>query len=157
MAIVGGGHNLRPGEISLAHRGVLFLGEMPEFSRSTLEALRQPLEDKLISASRAKESAEYPANFILVATANPCPCGYFGSSKSCSCLPYQIVHYQQRISGPILDRIDIHCTVQDIDHRTLLTQTSSKNTEQNRAVRLIENARNRQTKRFRSSYKLNGL
>jgi len=91
VAIIGGGHNLRPGEISLSHRGVLFFDEIPEFSRMTLEALRQPLEDRTISVARAKETADYPANFILIATANPCPCGYYGTEVECRCLPGQIV------------------------------------------------------------------
>src|SRR5690606_21882740 len=104
---VGGGQNPRPGEISLSHRGVLFFDELPEFSRVTLEALRQPLEDKVITISRAKDTLTFPANFMLVATANPCPCGYLGTHKECVCTPQQINHYQRKLSGPIVDRIDI--------------------------------------------------
>ena len=156
VALVGGGHNLRPGEISLAHRGILFLDEMPEFNRTALEALRQPLEDHAITVSRAKESVNYPAHFLLVATANPCPCGYFGSSKPCSCLPHQIAHYQQRISGPILDRIDIHSVVQDIDHRSLLRPSQAQHSQQDTAKQQVALARDIQAKRFGSMNKLNG-
>ena len=100
VALIGGGNTLRPGEISLSHRGVLFLDEMPEFGRSALEALRQPLEDNVITVARAKEVTTYPANFILVATANPCPCGYYGSSRPCNCPPPAILRYRQKVSGP---------------------------------------------------------
>lgn len=125
VAITGGGHNLRPGEISLAHNGVLFLDELPEFGRYTIEALRQPLEDREISISRAQQTATFPANFILIATSNPCPCGYLYSDKTCICTASQIQQYQKRLSGPILDRIDIHITVGSIDHDKLL-KTSDK-------------------------------
>jgi magnesium chelatase family protein len=154
VAIVGGGHNLRPGEISLAHHGVLFLDEMPEFNRMTLEALRQPLEDRTITVARAKETVEYPANIILVATANPCPCGFYGSSKPCSCLPSQIVRYQQRISGPILDRIDLHSSVQDIDHASLLDHPSNAAADQ-RIRQRIAAARELQLLRFKTSGRTN--
>ncbi len=154
VSIIGGGHNLRPGEISLAHCGVLFLDEMPEFSRTTLEALRQPLEDRVITVSRAKESVLYPAKFTLVATANPCPCGYYGSSKPCTCLPHQIAHYQQRISGPIFDRIDLHTTVQDVDHKHLLQQVSRENDDGLREQ--VVRARSLQLKRYGSATMLNG-
>ena len=152
-AIIGGGHNLRPGEISLSHRGVLFLDEIPEFSRLTLEALRQPLEDRVITVARAKDTVEYPANFILVATANPCPCGFYGSAKPCICMPSQIAHYQQRISGPILDRIDLHSTVQDVDHRNLLRQVAH-NDDASIQARIVA-ARRTQSKRYQSPSKLN--
>lgn len=101
IAIIGGGLNIRPGEISLSHRGVLFLDEFPEFSRSTIEALRQPLEDGVITVARAKQSVVYPARCMLVATANPCPCGFYGSTKPCVCSVSDLVRYRQRISGPI--------------------------------------------------------
>ncbi len=154
VALIGGGHNLRPGEISLAHRGILFLDEIPEFSRMALEALRQPLEDRIITVARAKDTVSYPANFILIATANPCPCGYYGSAKPCRCLPHQIAQYQQRVSGPILDRIDLHSTVQDIDHRNLLRV--NKSSDNDREIRdRIATARARQAKRFTSTTKLN--
>lgn len=154
IAIVGGGHSLRPGEISLSHRGVLFFDEIPEFNRLSLESLRQPLEDKTITVARAKETIEYPANFILVATANPCPCGYFGTTKSCSCLPHQIIRYQQKLSGPILDRIDLHSLVQEVDHKNLLRKPiNQKEDEQVRS--LIKTARKAQKIRFGTGTKLN--
>lgn len=109
IALIGGGSNPRPGEISLAHNGVLFLDEFPEFSRSAIEALREPLETKRITISRVKETITYPAKFMLVASANPCPCGYFGHPlRECLCTPIQIKKYRSKLSGPILDRIDIH-------------------------------------------------
>lgn len=131
-AIVGGGGNLKPGEISLAHHGILFFDEFPEFSRLTLEALRQPLEDRRISVSRIHSSATYPANFILVATANPCPCGFYGyaSAGDCRCQPLQILRYQQKMSGPIIDRIDLHSSVHEVDHETLLTNDTDPATDQ---------------------------
>jgi magnesium chelatase family protein len=154
VSITGGGHNLRPGEISLSHRGVLFLDELPEFNRSTIEALRQPLEDRTITVTRAKDSVEYPANFILIATANPCPCGFYGSSRSCSCQPYQIQRYQQRLSGPIIDRIDLFASVHEVDHVKLLSSTKSTGTVS--SVTRIAQARKLQQARFGSTTKLNG-
>lgn len=154
VAIIGGGHNLRPGEISLSHRGVLFFDELPEFNRLTLEALRQPLEDRTISVARAKETSEYPANFILIATANPCPCGYYGTETACSCLPHQIVRYQQRISGPILDRIDLFATVGQIDHKKLLDSSAQSEPEPTIHSR-INHARQTQMSRYQSQQKLN--
>lgn len=149
VAIIGGGNNLRPGEISLSHRGVLFLDELPEYSRMVLEALRQPLEDRVITVARAKETVEYPANFILVATANPCPCGFYGSSKPCTCLPHQIARYQQRVSGPILDRIDLHSVVQDIDHKNLLNSTVDHKKDEIIRQQIIA-ARSTQAQRYHS-------
>ena len=120
VAIIGGGHQLKPGEISLAHNGVLFLDELPEFQKNTLECLRQPLEDYQVSISRAQANATYPAKFILIATSNPCPCGYYGSTKSCNCSAQEISRYQKKLSGPILDRIDMHINVNTVDHKNLL-------------------------------------
>ncbi|MBK9529718.1 MAG: YifB family Mg chelatase-like AAA ATPase [Acidobacteria bacterium] len=109
--LIGGGSIPKPGEVSLAHLGVLFLDELPEFARSVLEVLRQPMEDKSVTISRAASSLTFPANFTLVASMNPCPCGYFGSSRECKCSPIQIQRYVGKISGPLMDRIDIHIDV----------------------------------------------
>ncbi|HWB39249.1 MAG TPA: ATP-binding protein, partial [Candidatus Saccharimonadales bacterium] len=154
IAIIGGGISLRPGEISLSHRGVLFCDELPEFNRMTLEALRQPLEDRVITIARAKDTAEYPANFILVATANPCPCGYYGTSGTCRCLPHQITRYQQRLSGPILDRIDLHSQVHEIKHASLLSKQIDQETDQKVRDRIAA-ARAIQAKRYGRHSKLN--
>lgn len=124
ISIVGGGQYPRPGEISLSHRGVLFFDEFPEFSRSAIEALRQPLEDKVITVARAKDTVTFPANFILVATCNPCPCGYYGTTKECTCLPGQISKYQRKVSGPIIDRIDLYIDVDEVKHKTLLSENT---------------------------------
>jgi magnesium chelatase family protein len=153
VAIVGGGTNLRPGEISLAHRGVLFFDEFPEFGRSTLEALRQPLEDRVVTVARAKDTAVYPANFILVATANPCPCGFYGTSKPCICSAHSINRYRQRLSGPIMDRIDLYADVQEIEHARLLSPEQNNSDESIR--RRVIQARDWQQKRFTSPTKLN--
>lgn len=125
VAIIGGGHNLRPGEISLAHNGVLFMDELPEFNRHAIESLRQPLEDGSITIARANQSARLPARFLLIATSNPCPCGYLYSDNPCSCTPSQIQKYQKKLSGPILDRIDIHVTVGQIEHKDLLKKADN--------------------------------
>lgn len=146
-AIIGGGRNPRPGEISLAHHGVLFFDEFPEFKRTAIEALRQPLEDGVVSVSRAKDTLEFPARFILVATANPCPCGYLGTHKECSCLPTQIIRYQRKLSGPIIDRIDLYADVENVEHKRLLEQdvhAERSSTIQKRVVA----ARNKQLQRF---------
>jgi len=133
VSIIGGGQRPKPGEVSLAHGGVLFLDEFPEFRRSTIESLRQPLEDGIVTVARAKDSATYPARFMLVATKNPCPCGFYGSTKSCSCSPIELQRYQKKLSGPIMDRIDIHVTVDNVEHKKLLT--TSKSNEKSEAVR----------------------
>lgn len=127
VAIVGGGSKPKPGEASLAHRGVLFLDELPEFNRDCLEALRQPLEDGSVNIARARDSVTYPADFILVATQNPCPCGYFGTNKPCICSAASISRYQKKVSGPILDRIDLHLAVSNIDHKRLLSERKFTN------------------------------
>lgn len=153
VAVVGGGSRLRPGEISLAHRGVLFFDELPEFERDTLEALRQPLEDRVISLARAKETAQYPANFIMVATANPCPCGFRGT-HACQCLNSEVRRYERRLSGPIMDRIDLYCEVNEIEHNELLTR--SINTKKDDEMRQgINKARTAQLRRFGNSAQLN--
>ncbi|MSR71628.1 MAG: ATP-binding protein [Candidatus Taylorbacteria bacterium] len=119
-ALVGGGTTPKPGEVTLAHRGVLFLDEFPEFDRRVIEALRQPLEDRTISISRIKGTAHFPADFILIATMNPCPCGNHGAKdKECTCTPFNLMRYQRKISGPIIDRIDLWIEVGSIDHRKL--------------------------------------
>lgn len=153
VAVVGGGNHLRPGEISLAHRGVLFFDEFPEFGRSTIEALRQPLEDRTITVARAKETALYPANFILVATANPCPCGYYGTAKPCTCSAHAILRYRQKLSGPIMDRLDLYADVQEIEHALLLEAPQDKTDESVR--RRVYQARKRQSLRYDSATKLN--
>jgi magnesium chelatase family protein len=118
--LVGGGNWPRPGEISLAHRGVLFLDEFPEFGQRVLEVLRQPLEDKVVTISRAHGSLTFPANFMLVAAMNPCPCGYSGDSvRECTCAPAVVTRYQKRISGPMLDRIDLHVVVPRVEFSKL--------------------------------------
>jgi magnesium chelatase family protein len=125
-AITGGSNKPRPGEVSLAHRGVLFLDELPEFKREVIESLRQPLEDHQITITRDRDSVIFPADFILVATANPCPCGNFGSKKKCTCLAFDITRYQQRLSGPLLDRIDLYAEVIDVEHAELLSGSRSE-------------------------------
>lgn len=148
ISIIGGGQKPRPGEISLSHKGVLFFDELPEFSRTTIEALRQPLEDRVITVSRAKGSITFPADFTLIATANPCPCGFYGSTKPCSCLPAQIVRYQRKLSGPILDRIDLYIEVDHVEHDKLLD--TAKGTESSDTVQLrVQQARQWQKARYR--------
>lgn len=141
VSIVGGGQNPKPGEISLSHHGVLFLDEFPEFDRSVIESLRQPLEDRKISVSRAKGSIEFPSNFILIATANPCPCGYYNSSRECSCMPHQIQRYQKRVSGPVIDRVDLYIEVDEVAHDKLLAQTPSSSIKSADALQQVKGAR----------------
>lgn len=136
VAVIGGGADTRPGEITLSHRGVLLLDEIPEFSRTTLEALRQPLEDKYVTISRIKQSVRYPANFTLIATANPCPCGYYASEQECQCSMSEVIRYQRKVSGPILDRIDLQVDVESVDTTHLLSErpTSSDNPTQKQII-----------------------
>ena len=150
IALVGGGTWPRPGEISLAHRGVLFLDEFPEFSRATLESLRQPLEDGIITIARAQSSCTFPAKFTLVAAMNPCSCGYLGDlKKECTCTPAQVIKYQKRISGPLLDRIDLHVEVPRLTYEIL---SEDKVAESSKEVRIrVKKARAIQEKRFQDS------
>ncbi|OGY11756.1 MAG: magnesium chelatase [Candidatus Blackburnbacteria bacterium RIFCSPHIGHO2_12_FULL_44_25] len=147
--LIGGGSRPMPGEISLAHRGVLFLDEFAEFPRHVLEALRQPMEDGVVTISRASGSVSYPAKFTLVAATNPCPCGYYGSdTKPCKCLPGQILRYQKKLSGPILDRIDIHIQVPPVKVEKLVAR--GKDAENSESIQnRVQKARNIGLKRFR--------
>jgi len=148
IGLIGGGSRPLPGEISLAHRGVLFLDEFPEFPRHVLEALRQPLEDGTVTISRAVGKISYPARFLLVAAANPCPCGFLGDAKRpCRCLPGQVIHYQKRLSGPILDRIDLHVEVPAVDIDKLTKESKSETSAEIR--QRVQAARNQQLKRFK--------
>jgi magnesium chelatase family protein len=150
VSLVGGGTYPRPGEISLAHRGILFLDEFPEFARTVLENLRQPLEDGFITVSRAQGTLEFPARFTLIAAMNPCPCGNATDpEKSCVCNPASIIKYQRRISGPILDRIDLHIEVPRIKFEKLSEEAVSESSENIR--KRVENARQIQEKRFTGS------
>jgi magnesium chelatase family protein len=151
VAIVGGGAWPRPGEISLSHRGVLFLDEFPEFQRSVLEALRQPLEDGVVTVSRATGSLTFPAEFLLVAAQNPCPCGFLSDpEKHCVCTPTQIVRYQKKVSGPILDRIDIHIEVPRVKYEKLAAEINLAESSVSVKER-VERARKIQKKRFAGS------
>lgn len=149
VGIIGGGTNPKPGEISQAHRGVLFLDEFPEFPRSVLEALRQPLEDGYVTVSRANSSAKFPAKFILIAAANPCPCGYFGDQvKRCICSPNQVAKYQKRLSGPILDRLDIFVDVPAVKTKDLVSLPLGESSGQIR--KRVQKARDLQQKRYKT-------
>lgn len=146
IALTGGGQWPKPGEISLAHRGILFLDELPEFPRSVLEVLRQPLEDKAVSIARATATYRFPANFMLVATQNPCPCGYAGDPlTSCQCSPAQISRYQHKVSGPLLDRIDIKVHVGRMQSQELLHQQPGESTKT--VAKRVAIARKRQLER----------
>jgi len=152
IALIGGGAKARPGEISLAHLGVLFLDELPEYPRATLEALRQPLEGRIITISRANGRITYPADFMLVATMNPCPCGYYGDdSKECTCSSTQIMAYQKRLSGPLLDRIDMVITVSRLNHKQLLHQNTLKEKQHSKVFEYIMSAVTEQKNRYNSS------
>jgi len=145
--LVGGGHWPRPGEVSLAHRGVLFLDELPEFGQRTLEVLRQPMEDKVVTIARAQGRLSFPANFMLVAAMNPCPCGYYGDpTHECTCSATMVTRYQKRISGPLLDRIDIHVDVPRVEYEKLADERRGEPSE--RVQARVEAARERQWARF---------
>lgn len=148
VALIGGGQIPKPGEVSLAHHGVLFLDELPEFKRNVLEVLRQPLENGVVTVSRAVASVTYPASFMLVSAMNPCPCGYLGDSRhQCLCTPGQIQRYRRRVSGPLLDRIDIHIEVPAVPYKELSTEHSGEKSETIRE-RVVK-ARDIQVERFK--------
>ena len=148
-SIIGGGAKALPGEISLAHKGVLFLDEIPEFPRSVLEALRQPLEDKEISISRANRKITYPADFMLIATMNPCPCGYLGDpTHECKCTETQIQNYQKKLSGPLFDRIDMYVSVEKVENTDLMKALPDKNTEHTAVKNTITEVIKAQQKRY---------
>lgn len=147
-SLIGGGKIPKPGEISLAHYGVLFLDELPEFKRETLEVLRGPLEDRTVTISRVSASLTYPCNFMLVASMNPCPCGYYGSKeKECTCSESQIAKYMSKISGPLLDRIDIQVKVNPVKYNKLSTEAEEETSEQIR--KRVNNARKIQLERYK--------
>ncbi len=148
IALVGGGGNPQPGEISLAHNGVLFLDELPEFKRTVLEVMRQPMEERKVTISRAKVSIDYPANFMLVASMNPCPCGYYNHpEKECVCGPGIVQRYLSKISGPLLDRIDLHVEVVPVSFEEM---TANRKTETSAEIReRVVRARDKQTERFK--------
>lgn len=148
VALIGGGSTYKPGEISLAHNGVLFMDELPEFSRTALETLRQPLEDREITISRAKYSATLPCSFMLVASMNPCPCGYYNDpNHACTCSPMQVQRYMSKISGPLLDRIDIQIEIAPVSVTELATAPRGESSETIRK-RVIA-ARAIQTERYK--------
>ena len=150
VSLTGGGNNSRPGEISLAHHGVLFLDELPEYSRHTIETLRQPLEDGVITVARANATITYPANFTLIASMNPCPCGNFGSKdRECRCTPAQIHKYLSKLSGPIMDRIDIHVEVDNVSYSDL--KSENKEESSSSIKERVDRAREIQIKRFKNS------
>lgn len=151
VALVGGGNHPQPGEISLAHNGVLFLDELPEFKRTVLEVLRQPLEDRVVTISRAKFSVQYPASFMLVASMNPCPCGYYNHpQKECVCTPAMVQKYLSKISGPLMDRIDLHVEVVPVNFEELASKNIPQETSKDIRNRVIK-ARNIQTQRFKNT------
>ncbi|HTZ18603.1 MAG TPA: YifB family Mg chelatase-like AAA ATPase [Dissulfurispiraceae bacterium] len=149
VALIGGGQFPRPGEVSLAHHGILFLDELPEFKRNVLEVLRQPLENGLVTVSRAVATVAYPAQFVLVAAMNPCPCGFYGDSRhQCTCTPGMITRYRSRVSGPLMDRIDIHIDVPAVPYKELSNEYAGEKSEHIRGR--VSAARERQLKRFGS-------
>jgi len=151
IALVGGGSQPQPGEISLAHNGVLFLDELPEFKRTVLEVMRQPMEERIVSISRTKSSVNFPANFMLIAAMNPCPCGYYNHpDKECTCLPGMVPKYLSKVSGPLLDRIDLHVEVTPVAFQEL--QTADHRSENSETIRnRVILARALQTERFKNN------
>ena len=146
--LVGGGSIPQPGEISLAHNGILFLDELTEFKRTTLEVLRQPLEHRMVSIARAQQSVNFPASFLLVAALNPCPCGYWGDKKhACNCSQQQISRYMEKLSGPLLDRIDLHINVQSVDYSTI-KDTSGNTLSSEQLYKAVERSLVIQEERF---------
>lgn len=157
IALIGGGQNPRPGEVSLAHNGVLFLDEFTEFSRQAIETLRQPLENRKITISRVKESISYPANFLLVAASNPCPCGYYGHPhKECICTPIQIQKYRNKISGPVMDRIDIQLQIAPVNYSQWKDNSSKSESSADILNRVIETI-DRQRFRYKGKFKYNSM
>tara|TARA_R110002124_G_C8815249_1_gene503491 strand:- start:67 stop:987 length:921 start_codon:yes stop_codon:yes gene_type:complete len=150
VALVGGGGNPQPGEISLAHNGVLFLDELPEFKRTVLEVMRQPLEERRVTISRAKVSVDFPANFMLIASMNPCPCGYYNHpEKECVCGPGIVQRYLNKVSGPLLDRIDLHVEVTPVKFDEM---TSTRKTESSKEIReRVIKGREKQKERFKGN------
>lgn len=150
LALTGGGRLAKPGEICLAHNGVLFLDEMPEYNRNSIETLRQPLEDGVITISRVEATIEYPANFTLIASMNPCPCGYYGSKdRECKCTPQQINKYLNKLSGPLMDRIDIHIEVDNVTYDDLRSETTEEPSESIKTR--VDKAREIQLNRFKET------
>jgi magnesium chelatase family protein len=157
IALIGGSSKPKPGEVSLAHLGVLFLDEIPEYPRSTLESLRQPLEDKRVVISRIDGHASYPADFMLIATMNPCPCGFYSDpTHECTCTSMQLLSYQKKLSGPLLDRIDMIINVSRVPNHTLLDHNSMNKKQQNNANMVVNLAVDSQRNRYNSSSKYNG-
>lgn len=149
VSLTGGGRHAKPGEISLAHNGVLFLDEMPEYSRGSIEALRQPLEDSIITVARAEQTVTYPANFLLIASMNPCPCGHFGSKNGeCKCTDQQIHKYLGKLSGPLMDRIDLQIEVDNVTYDELTDKTSNEECSEEIKKR-VDKAREIQLQRFK--------
>jgi magnesium chelatase family protein len=147
--LVGGGGNPQPGEISLSHNGVLFLDELPEFKRTVLEVMRQPMEERRVTIARAKMSIDYPANFMLIASMNPCPCGYYNHpEKECVCGPGVVQRYLSKVSGPLLDRIDLHVEVVPVSFDEMTAKRKSETSEQIRER--VVYARERQSERFKN-------
>jgi magnesium chelatase family protein len=149
VALVGGGTQPQPGEISLAHNGVLFLDELPEFKRTVLEVMRQPMEERRVTISRAKVSIDFPASFMLIASMNPCPCGFFNHpEKECTCAPGVVQKYLNKISGPLLDRIDLHVEVTPVAYKDLSSQSITESSTNIRERVLV--ARSIQAERYKN-------